>query len=148
MTVGEICNRDVVFASEIETIRQAARRMRGHHVGDLIVVDGNRRPIGILTDRDLVVGALAENEDVDLLRVGDVMTRSPVMATETQGLEEALEAMRRKAIRRLPVVDADGELTGILTLDDILQVLNKELSKLVQLVIREQKQEALIRRAV
>jgi CBS domain-containing protein len=148
MNVGEICNRDVVFAGEIDTVRQAARRMRQHHVGDLIVVDGSHQPIGILTDRDLVVGALAENEDVDLLRVGDVMTGNPVMVTETDGLDEALETMKRKAIRRLPVVNAEGELTGILTLDDILQVLNNELSKLVQLVIREQKQEALLRRAV
>jgi CBS domain-containing protein len=70
------------------------------------------------------------------------------MVTETDGLDEALETMKRKAIRRLPVVNAEGELTGILTLDDILQVLNNELSKLVQLVIREQKQEALLRRAV
>jgi CBS domain-containing protein len=122
--------------------------MRQHHVGDLIIVDGNRQPVGILTDRDLVVGALAENEDVDLLRVGDVMTRRPVLASETEDLEKALEAMRRKAIRRLPVVNDDGELTGVLTLDDVLQVLNRGLSTLVQLVIREQKQEALTRRAV
>lgn len=112
------------------------------------MVDGNHLPIGIVTDRDLVVGALAENEDVDLLRVGDVMTRNPIMASETEDLEGALEAMRRKAIRRLPVVNAEGELSGILTLDDVLQVLNRELSKLVQLVIREQKQEAVARRAV
>ena len=62
MTVGELCNRAVVFAREEETVREAARRMRDMHVGDLVIVreeDGRRVPVGIVTDRDLVVGPLA-----------------------------------------------------------------------------------------
>lgn len=146
MIVGDLCNRQVVTTTETEPIRQAARRMRQHHVGDLIVVDGHRFPIGVVTDRDLVVGPLAGHEDVNLLNVGDVMTRNPVMASVTQGLEEALDLMRSRAVRRLPVVNAAGELEGILTLDDVLAVLNGELSKLVQLVMREQGREARDRR--
>jgi len=144
--VGDLCNRQVVSTTETEPIRQAARRMRQHHVGDLIVVDGHRLPIGVVTDRDLVVGPLAGHEDVNLLTVGDVMTRNPVMASVSQGLEEALDLMRSRAVRRLPVVNAAGELEGILTLDDVLAVLNGELSKLVQLVMREQGREARDRR--
>lgn len=93
-----------------------------------------------------MVGPLAGHEDVNLLTVGDVMTRNPVMASVSQGLEEALDLMRSRAVRRLPVVNAAGELEGILTLDDVLAVLNGELSKLVQLVMREQGREARDRR--
>lgn len=145
MTVGDICSHDVVFARASEPVRQAARRMRQHHVGDLVVVETHRIPVGIVTDRDLVVGALANHGDIDELQVGEVMTPNPVLASETLGLEDALELMRARAIRRLPVVDGDGGLTGILTLDDVLQVLNQELTKLVQLVMREQKREAVVR---
>ena len=146
LTVGELCNRDVIMTSESESVRQAARRMRKHHVGDLVVVDTHAVPVGILTDRDLVVGALAENRDVDVLTVGDVMSRNPVVASEDEDLDEALHRMRSKAIRRLPVVTSDGDLMGILTIDDVLRVLNDELSKLVRLVMREQLRETADRR--
>jgi CBS domain-containing protein len=148
LTVGELCNRDVIMTSERESVRQAARRMRKHHVGDLVVVDAYAVPIGILTDRDLVVGALAEGKDVDALTVSDVMSRDPVVAGEEEGLDVALHRMRSKAIRRLPVVTSDGDLVGILTIDDVLRVLNEELSKLVRLVMREQLRESVDRRPV
>ncbi len=146
LTVGDLCNREVVRTAENESIRQAARRMRKHHVGDLVVVDDSEVPIGILTDRDLVVGPLAEGRDVDALTVSEVMSRSLVVAAEEEGLDEALHRMRSKAVRRLPVVNSEGDLVGILTVDDVLGVLNEELSKVVRLVMREQLRETADRR--
>ena len=146
MMVGDLCNREVISTTATEPVRQAARRMRRHHVGELIVVDGRRAPIGVVTDRDLVVGALAGHKDIDQVHVGDVMSRNPVMAHVSQGLDEALDLMRSRAIRRLPVVDGEGRLEGILTLDDVLAVVSGELSKMVQLVMREQLREKKDRR--
>lgn len=146
LTVGDLCNREVVRTAEHESIRQAARRMRKHHVGDLVVVDDREVPIGILTDRDLVVGPLAEGRDVDALTVSEVMSRRLVVAAEEEGLDEALHRMRSKAVRRLPVVNVEGDLVGILTVDDVLRVLNEELSKVVRLVMREQLRETADRR--
>ena len=145
MTVGEFCNRQVVIAREDESLMEAARRIRDFHVGTLIVVDqqdGRRIPVGVLTDRDLVVRVLAEGErDVGALVVGNVMTRELVTAREQEDLFEALKKMRSFGIRRLPVVNANGGLEGILAFDDLVELVAEELSDLSRLVAREQKRE-------
>ena len=145
MTVGEFCNRQVVIARRDESLAEAARRIRDFHVGTLIVVDeqaGRRIPVGILTDRDLVVSVLAgDGRDVDALNVGDVMTRELVMAQEDENLLEALKKMRSFGVRRLPVVNHSGGLEGILTFDDLVDLVAEELSDLSHLVSREQKRE-------
>lgn len=144
MTVGELCNRAVVFAREEETVREAARRMRDMHVGDLVIVreeDGRRVPVGIVTDRDLVVGPLAAGSVTDAATLGEVMGPRLVTATEREDLSAALERMRVHGIRRLPVVDEVGALQGILTVDDALEFLDQELAAIARLVIREQKRE-------
>lgn len=147
MTVGDICKRPVVTADPDETIAEAARRMRDRHVGDLIVADAKRRPVGVLTDRDIVVSAVAQSPDrLTSLLVGDVMSRDPVTARVNAPLDEALKQMRSCGIRRLPVVTGDGQLDGLITLDDILEVMSAELGTLVGLVAREQKHEREVRK--
>lgn len=144
MMVGELCNRAVVFGREDESVRDAAKRMRDLHVGDLVVVreeSGHRVPVGIVTDRDLVVGPLAAGDDLDAQTLGEVMSRELVTATEREDLSTALRRMRANGIRRLPVVDQGGTLQGILTMDDALEFLDEELTELAKLVIREQKTE-------
>ena len=145
MTVGELCNREVVLARVGDTVFDAARRMRQFHVGDLVVVEdeaGGRVPVGIVTDRDLVVAALAEGiERLSELRVGDVMTPRPVTAHAGEGVVEALDRMRSHGIRRLPVVNEEGRLEGILAFDDVLEFTSGELLDLVKLVARQQKVE-------
>jgi CBS domain-containing protein len=146
MTVGEVSKSPVVTAHPDETILEVARRMREHHVGDVVVADSQHRPIGMLTDRDIVVSAVAQSSDrIQALLVGDVMTREPVTARPTEDLHAALDRMRTSGIRRLPVVGSDGQLEGILTFDDILKVMSLELSELIGLVAREQKQERVSR---
>lgn len=145
MTVGEICKRSVVVAAKNETIVEAANHMRASHVGDLVVVEdrqGRRVPIGVITDRDIVVGAVAPNSGhLESLLVGDIMTPDVVTARETEPIEAALKKMEEHGIRRLPVVDGNGALVGIVTLDDALQVLTEQQIGLVKIVAEEQQHE-------
>jgi CBS domain-containing protein len=147
MTVGDICTRSVVTAHPDETVVEAARRMRDRHVGDLLVTDTRARPMGILTDRDIVVSAVAQSPDkLESLLVGDVMSRDLATARTGEPLDEALRMMRTRGVRRLPVVSADGRLEGLVAFDDILEVMSGEIGELVGLVAREQKHEREVRR--
>jgi CBS domain-containing protein len=148
MTIGEICNRQVVIAHANDTIADAARRMRDFHVGTLVVVEDQadaRRPIGILTDRDVIVRVIAEDSRrLDALRVHDVMSGELVTALEGESLLDGLKRMRSHGIRRLPVVNDHGGLEGILAFDDLVELLAEELSDLAALLTREQKREAVL----
>ncbi len=149
MAIGEICNRDTVFTTRTSSIGDAARLMREHHVGDLVVVEesgGRRIPVGILTDRDLVIEILARDVDMNTVNVGDVMTGELVTARESDGIYETVQRMRAKGVRRMPVVDGNGTLVGILAVDDLLDLLADELTTLARVVSREQARER-VRRA-
>jgi CBS domain-containing protein len=146
VTVGEFCNRRVVTIGPTDTMLEAARRMRAHHVGCLIIVtevEGRVTPVGLVTDRDIVVGVLATaREYLDTLQVGDLAIEPLVTAREKESLADALARMRAHGIRRMPVVDDDGALVGLVAFDDILEFLSGELSDLAALVSRERRHEA------
>lgn len=149
MPIGEICNREVVIVQRDTTVTEAARLMREHHVGALVVVkevSGKRKPVGLVTDRDLVVEVLATQLDAAAITVGDIMLQELDSVTEGSGVFEAIQFMRAKAVRRLPVVDGQGVLVGIVALDDLLALLAEELSDLSALVSREQEKEQRARR--
>ena len=141
MPVGEICNREVVFAARTTTIVEAAQLMRRYHVGDLVVADeveGRRVPVGMVTDRDLVVEVLAREQPFDACTVDAVMSAGVVCVPESTGLIETIQLMRSHGVRRLPVVDANGALVGILAADDLLA---EELSALARIGRRGQERE-------
>lgn len=145
MAVGEICNREVVIAKKALSVVDAAQLMRKHHVGDLVVVEernGRRHPVGIVTDRDIVVEVVAAGVNPDALKVGDIMGPEVATVRESEGLFEALRYMRDKGVRRMPVVDRDDGLVGILTLDDLLNLLAEEMTELAKLVSHERQREA------
>ncbi len=145
MAVGEICNREVVIAERSLPVSEAAGLMRSHHVGDLVVVeerDGRRHPVGIVTDRDIVVEVVAAGVNPEALGVGDIMGSDVATVRENEGLFEALRYMRDKGVRRMPVVDGSGSLVGILTLDDLLGLLAEEMTELAKLVSHERQREA------
>lgn len=149
MDVGEICTREVVIATRDTTVLEAARLMREYHVGDVVVVDesgGRSIPVGIVTDRDIVVGVVATGLDPAALTVGDIMGGEPATAAEHDDVYETLQIMRARGVRRVPVVDAEGALAGILALDDVLEVLAEELDAAVKVVAREQANETQRRR--
>lgn len=146
MNVGMICRREVVTVDPAEDLPKAAHLMRERHVGSLVVVSaGESSPdlkvIGMLTDRDIVTAVLAKDADVRQLRVGDVMTRSPLLASEFGAIEAALKHMREVGVRRVPVVGTRDQLVGILSLDDVLQSLADQLSDVARAVRMEQKVE-------
>ena len=148
MAVGEICNREVVIAEKALSVVDAAQLMRKHHVGDLVVVeekDGRRHPVGIVTDRDIVVEVVAAEVNPDALKVGDIMGPEVATVRESEGLFEALRYMRDKGVRRMPVVDREGGLVGILTLDDLLSLLAEEMTELAKLVSHGRQREATVR---
>lgn len=126
MSVGRICTRDVDVASSDESAQQAAERMHQRTVGTLVVVDANQQPIGIITDRDLVVRVVAAGREPNVTTVNRIMSPRPETAQEDTSIEHALERMGRGGYRRMPVVDHAGRLVGLVTLDDILMVLAGE----------------------
>jgi CBS domain-containing protein len=149
MNVGEICSRIVVLAEGRTPVQQAAKLMRDHHIGALVVTEGGegaRIPVGIVTDRDLVVEVVAADVDYRTLTVGDIMSERPVALKESAGAFEAIEQMRSGGVRRLVVVDAGDHLLGILAMDDLVPVLAEELSALAQAIRVEQRREAQRRR--
>jgi len=141
MTVNLICNHNVATATASDGMVEAATRMREQHVGNLIVVErrGSMNvPIGILTDRDIVVGVVAKRVSPDSLTVGDAMTRDLLTVREDDGVEFALREMRRRGVRRAPVVGKRGELVGVVSLDDVVQHFAAQLGRLADAIRVEQ----------
>jgi CBS domain-containing protein len=150
MKVGMLCKRAVVTVREFDELTEAARLMRDKHVGYLIVVEPNPgddtlKPVGVLTDRDVVVAVVAKDISSSTLRVGDVMTRRPVVAGEGATLASALKDMRRIGVRRLPVVGLTGQLVGVLSLDDEFDVIAGELLDVAGSIRNEQLVENALR---
>ncbi|MBI4756542.1 MAG: CBS domain-containing protein [Betaproteobacteria bacterium] len=144
MPIGEFCNREVVIAARDSSVLEAARLMRQYHVGDLVIVDaldGPRRPVGIVTDRDVVVEVVVNELDPAAVRVDEIMGQALTTVRLTDGVFDTIALMRRKGIRRVPVVNELGELAGIVTVDDVIGLLAEEMNEVVKLVAREQARE-------
>jgi CBS domain-containing protein len=137
MSVRSFCTREVDLARPFESVWQAAVRMRQRAVGTLVVVDADKRPIGIVTDRDLMERVLATAKDPNTTTVHEVMTPEPTTIGEEDSIETALALMREGGLRRLPVVDADGILVGLLSLDDVLMLMGEEMAQVSEMLRRE-----------
>jgi len=145
MPIGEFCNREVVFATREMSLPEAAQLMRKFHVGDLVVVDevdGKRVPVGIVTDRDMVIEIISQSLDFNEFSVGDIMSPQLISVQEKEGVLETIRLMRAKGIRRIPVVNQEGGLEGIVSADDILDLLAEEMAELAKVAPREQESEA------
>ena len=137
MTIGRICCREVDTASPQESARAAAQRMGVRAVGTLVVLDAERRPVGILTDRDLAVRVVGTGRNADTTTVDEVMSERVHTAFEEKPIEDALALMRAQAVRRLVVVRRDGRLVGIVSLDDVLALLAEEFRDIGRLLENE-----------
>ena len=149
MLVKDICVLDVASCGRDVSVLEAAGLMRQHHTGNLIVVDdpqGERTPAGILTDRDIVIEVLANDLDPAKTSVSTVMSSKLVIAGASEDVADAVERMRLHGVRRLPVVDHDGSLLGILTLDDIMTLHAAQFATLAAIVSKEQTREQRSRR--
>jgi CBS domain-containing protein len=144
MKVGEYCKRAVVAIASSADAADAAKSMRDEHVGFLIVYregDALQRPIGVLTDRDLVLGVMAREVDPHAVTVDDVMTRQPLIANEGDELSDMLQGMRLAGIRRVPVVDTRGALVGIMAIDDAIDVVTGLMCDIAGSIKSEQRHE-------
>jgi predicted transcriptional regulator len=144
MQAAELCNRQVVTASRDMTIPDAARLMRDKHVGSLVITDTNDgmvMPVGILTDRDIVVEIVSRDISLNEVTVGDIMTYALLKVTEDENIFDVAQRMRARGVRRVPVISRLGELIGIIAADDILELLSEELSLLSRITSREAEQE-------
>ncbi len=137
MTIGDIATAAVIVTYPDQPLAEAARAMREHNVGSLVVLDAHdpeRRPIGMLTDRDIVRGQIDKGADLHCLTVGEVMSRDPLSLRSDMSLGEGLAALKARTVRRAPVVGPGGSLLGIVTLEDLLPAVAGELEALAKLI--------------
>jgi len=146
MSTGEFCIRDVVIAEKKSGIIEVAQLMRKYHVGDVIVVEqrGEQKvPVGIITDRDIVVEVIAQQVDLNDVTAGDIMSYDLLSVQDKEGIWETLLQMCNRGVRRVPVVNDEGGLEGILAIDDMIELLAEELTLLAKISrsgqVREQK---------
>ncbi len=131
MAIDECCNIDVVCCTADTPIPDVAALMRKHHVGDVIVVEdrgGLRVPVGIVTDRDIVIEVTAMHVDASAFTTGDLMSAPVATVAKDAGFVEVLRQMRNHKVRRMPVIIDTGTLFGIVSADDIIKLLATELS--------------------
>ncbi len=144
MNVGEVCSREVYIFKADESLANAVAEMMKRHVGAIVVVEPEPdrvRPVGIVTDRDVIRGQVSLKKDLPSLTLREVMTSAPLTVSETSGIAEAIEHMRARGVRRAPVVNDFGDLVGIVSLDDLLPIIAEELGALARLVGRQARRE-------
>lgn len=149
MAISEFCKLDVVCCDASASISEVAELMRVHHVGDVIVTGKNgeaRVPIGIVTDRDIVIEVVAPKIDLNMLTAGDIMNSPLQTIDENAGFLDALRLMGKLKVRRMPVVRDDGTLFGIASADDILNMLAVEMSTLTSVLAEQPVIESRTRR--
>lgn len=148
MSIGELCNREVVVIGANASINEAVKLMRQYNVGDIVVVAQrgiHSIPVGILTDRDLVIEIMARDVDPQSVTVGDVMSTALVTAREDEELVDVVHRMRNQGVRRVPIVNEHGGLEGIIAVDDVLSLLAEQITGLAELVRKELQHERTVR---
>lgn len=148
MTLRDLARREVETASVESTLAACAQKMRRTHVGCLVVAEpagALLKPLGMLTDRDIVVEAVAPGLDPGTLTAGDVMSRPVAMVTLDEDLLDALSTMRERGVRRLVVTDTDGMLAGLVSVQDVLTALSQQMEALVGVLNAQQAKEATTR---
>lgn len=136
MSLGNLCRREIICVDLGTTVKEAVKLIEEKNVGCVIVI-GSDKPVGMLTDRDIVLRVINKGLDPQRTTVDNVMSKDIVALREDMGLFEALEQVKGKSIRRFPIVDANGALKGIMTLDDIIFLLGKEMADVSSIIERE-----------
>jgi CBS domain-containing protein len=150
MSISNLCHREVMTILETDSLLQAARVMRYQHIGFLVVIrptgEGDSPRIsGVVTDRDIVMASVAKDGDIKSLKVRDAMTGNPLLLNVNSSLDVALSHMRDAGVRRAPLVSAEGKLMGVLSIDDVIDVLATNLSCVAKTFTNERRNEAATR---
>jgi len=149
VTVRDLAAHEVVTVTPTTTLIECAQIMRAQHVGSVVVIDdqGQRDdPRGIVTDRDIVIEAVAVGLDPSTLTAGDVMTTPLAVVRDSDDILDALARMRERGVRRLPVLDDSGHLSGIVTVDNLLEALAEQFDAIVRVLKAEQTRETATRK--
>jgi CBS domain-containing protein len=147
MSLADLCTRSPVTIAADASLVEAAQVMRARHVGFLVVTadGGDGRPLGVLTDREIVVEVVSEGVDPTTVTVADAMTREPLLVSFDTSPEQVLAQLRAFGVRRAPVVDAAGRLVGVVALDDLLDWLAGAIGSAAAVVRHEQRVERQLR---
>lgn len=139
MTIGDYCKHVVITTSKNTNVFDAAKLMKKHNIGNVVVVDETNggTPIGIFTDRDITIKIVADEIDPRKLTVGDAMTQDLLVLQEHQSIQEAIDKMCAKKVRRAPIIDKNNKIIGIATVDDLLLLFSDELGSLAKLVRKQ-----------
>ncbi|MGQ3414323.1 CBS domain-containing protein [Natrinema sp. LN54] len=132
MSVGKLGPQDVVTTSPDSQLEEITQRLEAENVGSVIVTE-NDEPIGMITDRDAAL-AIHDHDDVGSVSVADVMTERPVTVHEDDDPVTISEAIRDNNVRRFPIVDDDGELAGVATLDDLVATIGEQLDNVADTI--------------
>jgi CBS domain-containing protein len=145
----DICNKRVVTAEASTTLIDIAKLMRKNHVGAVVVVDEKdaKRPVGIVTDRDIVVEVVAAGQDPRTLKAGEIMSSSLATTSTEDDVSWTLKVMRDHGVRRLPVIDGQNRMVGIVALDDLLNAYSSTLHDVAQAIGTERVVETALRGA-
>jgi len=133
MSLLSFAHNDVITLEPNQTVTEAAQLMAEKDIGS-VVVAVNKKPIGILTDRDIVLRVVYKDLDPKTTQVKEVMSKNLVTLNQGVELFEALEVMKDKALRRYPLVNAENELAGFFSLDDVLYLLGLEMSAIARII--------------
>ena len=141
MKLGEQFKKDVATVGTDESIRKVAHVMRDRNVGEVVVVNAKQKPLGIVTDRDVALAVAVDEKDPDT-PVKDVISSELITIGDDEGIFNATQYIMGYQVRRLPIVDSEGKLVGIITMDDLLGLLARELGNLAEGGVQPVLQEA------
>lgn len=141
MRIEDLVKKPPVALSADAKCIEAAETMRARNVGSIVIAEG-RKPLGVITDRDLVVRVMARNEDPRELTIGEVMSKDPRFVTRTRSIDEVVATMRQLGVRRIPVVDENGDLDGLVSMDDLLLAISDQLGSLAVVIADEIESES------
>lgn len=130
MSIREFCTKNVITALGGETVFDAAKLMLDKGVGSVVVVDLDKKPIGMVTDRDIAVKVVAQGKDPKFTLLKEIMSKDTVVLSQDRGFFETTKIMSETGVRRIPLVDLEGKLTGIISLDDLILVFGEELANI------------------
>jgi len=137
MSLKALMTEDVTYLPATASVLDAAQFMVNMNVGSVIVTDDKDSPTGLITDRDVVAKVLALEKDSKTTKIGEIMVSPVVTISEDKGIFDATEVMSTHGIRRLPVTDANGKLTGVISLDDVLVLLGNEMQNVAATLKKE-----------
>lgn len=144
MPISDFCSGEIVTIHAEASVRAAAEVMRQNRVGCLAVLEGDaagQRPIGMVTDRDIVLKAVAENQALETTSVRAIMSPDPITIDKDAGVFDAIKLMEANSVRRLIVTDAAGEAVSFLSADDFVRILGDEISRIGDLFLRQARLE-------